>query len=244
MEPTVRRAASPSSSCRPDLGLIAQSASTGGLPFRDQVAALGQAPAMRGLAFRYARNRDLAEDALQETCYAIMKIRDPGRIDNLPSYFRRVLQRKVVELLELSGPLPTDDPDTVVAALAGSIPRPGTRRPVAWGSPPENVAVRRTQSSVWLARLTQLGAASVPGRSTEPERYRRVITTVARRILPALLEGEVSSPDVDQLLIQAYPEWFAAPDSSRATYDQRLSRGRRDVLGLLQSVVDRDELMA
>jgi DNA-directed RNA polymerase specialized sigma24 family protein len=243
MEPTVRRAASTSSSRRPASGAVTHPASTGGLPFRDQVAALSQDPAMRSLALRYAHNRDLAEDALQETCYAIMKVRDPARIDNLPSYFRRVLQRKVVELLELSGPLPTDDPDASVAASAGSTTRPGTRHPAAWGSPSEDRAVRRAQSSAWLARLTRL-AASVPGRSADPQQYRRIIAIVTQRILPALLEGEVSWPDVDQLLIQAYPEWFAAPDSSRATYDQRLSRGRRDVRSLLASVVDRDELMA
>src|SRR5690348_12442800 len=182
MDPTVRHAACPS--CWPASAAEVLSGSTNQLRFRDRVAALRQDTAMKKLAMRYARDRDVAEDALQETCYAVMTVRDPGRIDDLPRYFRRVLQRKVVEMLELSGPLPTDDPDTVLAVSTGSVQRPGTRRPIGWGSPSEDRAVRRRQSSLWLVRLARLSAVSIPGRSADPQRYRRVIATVARLVLP------------------------------------------------------------
>ncbi len=232
-----------SDSRQPAAGLASSSSSLE-LSFGDRVAVLCQGAGMRGLAIRYARDHDLAEDALQETFYAVARVSDPSRIDDLARYVRRVLQRKVVELLESPCAHLSDDLDALIAASSGGVRRPNTKRPVVMGSPVQDLAVRRAQAKAWIGRLSRLSKTSVPRRSADPERYQRVIATVARRVLPAMLEGEVSSADLDHFLIAAYPEWFASRQSSTSTRDQRLCRGRREVSGLLESVVSRDELLA
>lgn len=204
--------------------------------FRDRVSALALDPEIVRLAERYARTRDVAYDAIQETYYAVVRVRDPDHITDLRRYFCRALQRQVVELLELAGPSPSDDVDALVAARSN-----GTRRP---GASAEEHAVRSVQRATWLRRLARLPAVSVPGRSPDPRRYQAVIVTIARHVLPALLQGEVSAADLDQLLARAYPEWFADEEASRATYHQRFSRGRRDLRAVLASVISRDELLA
>ena len=240
MQPQTRTA---SDSCRTAAGPASPSSSPG-LSFGDRVAVLCAGSGMRSLAMRYARDLAVAEDALQETFYAVAKVSDPSRIDNLARYVRRVLQRKVVELLESPCPQPTDDLDALIAASAGGGRRPNTKRPVVKGSPAEDRAVRRAQGNTWIRRLSRLSVTAVPSRSADPQRYQHVIEKVARLVLPAMLEGEVSSADLDHFLTTAYPEWFASPQSSSSTRDQRLCRGRRDVLGLLASAVSRDELLA
>ncbi|HEX3490154.1 MAG TPA: hypothetical protein VHU92_12445 [Streptosporangiaceae bacterium] len=177
----------------------------------------------------------MAYDALQETYYAVARVREPEHITDLRKYFCRVLQRQVVELLEVAGPSPTDDVDALIAARST-----GERRP---GGSAEERAVRSVQAAAWLGRLARRPAGSVPGRSADSRRYQCAIVDIARCVLPALLEGEVSSADVDRLLAHAYPEWFADASASRATYHQRLSRGRRDVRTVLASVVSREELL-
>jgi DNA-directed RNA polymerase specialized sigma24 family protein len=177
----------------------------------------------------------VAYDALQETYYAVARVRDPEHITDLRKYFCRVLQRQVVELLEVAGPLPVEDLDALVAARSN-----GARSP---GAPVEDRAVRSMQGAAWLRRLARLPVVSVPGRSADSRRYQSVIVDIARCVVPALLEGEVSTADMDQLLARAYPEWFADAGASRATYHQRLSRGRRDVRTVLASVVSRNELV-
>jgi hypothetical protein len=188
------------------------------------------------LAERYARSRDVAYDALQETYYAVARVRDPERITDLRKYFCRVLQRQVVELLEVAGPSPTDDFDALLAARSNGVRSPG--------GPAEDRAVRLVQATAWLRRLARLPVVSVPGRSADSRRYQSAIVDIARCVLPALLEGAVSPADVDRLLADAYPEWFADASASRATYHQRLSRGRRDVRNVLASVVSREELVS
>jgi DNA-directed RNA polymerase specialized sigma24 family protein len=207
-----------------------------GSSFQDLVSALTLDPQIRRLAERYARSRDVAYDALQETYYAVVRVRDPEHITDLRKYFCRVLQRQVVELLEVAGPSPADDMDALIAARSDGVPRPGGQA--------EERAVRSVQAAAWLRRLARLPAVSVPGRSADTRRYQSVVVDIARCVLSALLEGEVSGADMDRLLAHAYPEWFADAGASRATYHQRLSRGRRDVRTVLASVVSREELLA
>jgi DNA-directed RNA polymerase specialized sigma24 family protein len=234
MESPVRPSASDSPHPLP--GEPAPSADGERASFQENVSALTQDPQIKRLAERYARSRDVAYDALQETYYAVVRVRDPDQIADLRKYFCRVLQRQVVKLLELAGPSPTDDVDALLAARSDGAPRPG--------APAEERAVRSVQAAAWLRRLARLPAVSVPKRSADSRRYQTVIVTIARYVLLALLEAEVSAADLDRLLARAYPEWFADEDASRATYHQRLSRGRRDVRAVLASVISRDELLA
>jgi hypothetical protein len=230
---------------RPAPCTVSQLGGGRGTGFADRVAALRVDAVMVKMAVRLARDRDLAEDALQETWYAVATHRDPARIRDLRLYFRQVLRRKVVRLLEQAGGAQlTDDPDLLLAARAGGLRGSGPRRPVSSSSPAEDDALRIAQLAGWLARLDLLGTGCVPGRSADPECYRRVILSASRILLCSLIAGEFSSVDVDQLLIQRYPEWFGSLGSSRAARDQRLSRGRRDVTSALESVIRRYELLA
>lgn len=235
MESSVRPTASDSPHPLPDDPATAPPACDQGPSFQDRVSALTQDSQIKRLAERYARSRDVACDALQETYYAVVRVRDPEHITDLRRYFCRVLQRQVVELLEVAGPSPTDDPDALIATLSNGVRSPG--------GPAEDRAVRLVQAAGWLSRLARLPVVLVPGRSSDSRRYQSVIVDIARWVLPALLEGEVSAADLDRLLARAYPEWFADAGASRATYHQRLSRGRRDVRAVLASVVSRDELV-
>jgi Sigma-70 region 2 len=212
--------------------------------FQDRVAALSVDPAMRRLAHYYARRHDLAEDILQDTFCAIVNVADPGRIGDLPAYFRRVLRRKAVAMLEIAGPIPTADIDALLATRPSMPGRPGTRRPDCSASTAERRAVLAAQLDAWTRRLDALGFAGIPGRSPDPARYRAVIADCARYSLPALLDGDVSPADIDRLLIRMFPDWFSEQATNRAGHHQRLSRGRRDVRGLLASVIGRDELLA
>lgn len=206
--------------------------------FDERVAALCQDRDIRLFAIKYARDHQLAEDALQETYYAVARVRDPARIEDLRKYFCRALKNQIGRLTEQAGPPPTGDVDAVLGAKAT-----GGRRPSARSSPCEERGVRTAQEATWLGLLRETSAVSVPERSGNPERYQGVVAAIARWVLQALLAGEVSATDVNGLLISQYPEWFAATGSSPDTYHQRLSRARRDVFDLLASVVGRDELL-
>jgi hypothetical protein len=217
----------------------------GGRPpgFMERLAEICKDPKVRGFAIKRAGfgRSDIAEDAIQETFWAVAKVRDPSRIDNLRVYFLRALSREITQLLTATtlAPLPgIDDPGH---ALADS-PERGDQ----WsGRPTEDRALRAAQASTWLghlARLRQQPGTSVAGRSTDPLRYQRLIVALAESTLLATLDGLVSSADSDQALLYAFPEWFDDPSCSRDTCYQRYSRARRDVRDLLMSIVTRDEL--
>lgn len=206
--------------------------------FQERVAKLSADPSIRNLARRYARNSDLAQDALQLTYEAVSAVRDPSHITDLRKYFCRVLQRKAVNLLESAGAAPSGDIEQVLAAQATGAKRLGNAR-----SPVEDCAVRAAQVAQWQLRLTKEGDRRVPARSPQPERYRKVVSSVARWVLATLHDGELDAAELDRLLRHGYPEWFASPDAKIATFHQRLSRGRRDVFALLSCVIGRDELL-
>jgi DNA-directed RNA polymerase specialized sigma24 family protein len=208
------------------------------LAFHERLVALCHDGDIRRYAIRLAPNRDIAEDALQETYYAVARVSNPAGICDLPSYFRRALRNQVMRLTEQAGPPSSGDIDAVLAATDGG------RRPPVRNSPCEDRGVRTAQAATWMAALhDEKIAASVPGRSGDPRRYQSMIAATARWILHALLEGDVSPADTNDALTNQHPEWFAARRLSADTYHKRLSRARRDIADLLACVVGRDELL-
>ena len=104
--------------------------------------------------------------------------------------------------------------------------------------------MRTAQTATWMAALHDKElAASVPGRSDDPRRYQSMIAATARWFLHALLEGDVSPADMNDVLTNQHPEWFAVRGMSVDTYHKRLSRARQDVADVLACVVGRDELL-
>jgi DNA-directed RNA polymerase specialized sigma24 family protein len=211
------------------------------LSFQDELAEIVADSGVWRLALRRAGSRELAEDALQETFYAVARVKDPGRIESLRRFFCRALINEISHQLVDPRPIPLDDPETargyrqqtvVLFGLAGS-------RPV------EDEAVGRVLADTLLTRFRRARErleAGVPGRSRDPGRYRSVIVAVAERILHAAVDGHVSRADSNTDLQHAYPDWFGEPGCARDTCYQRLSRARRDVRTLLLTVVSLDEL--
>jgi DNA-directed RNA polymerase specialized sigma24 family protein len=104
------------------------------------------------LALRYADgDHELAEDALQETCWAILRVKDPQRIDNLEAYFRTVLKRTVADQRGhiRRAPVPVDNMETLTGEVdhAAVAPDPEPHRPV------DAHAVSNVLAAAWLARL-------------------------------------------------------------------------------------------
>jgi DNA-directed RNA polymerase specialized sigma24 family protein len=210
---------------------------------RDELSRLRNDPGMLRLALRYAyRDHDLAEDALQETCWAILRLKDPRRIDNLEAYFRTVLKRTVADQRGhiRSAPVPVDNPETLTGeADRGVTPDPGPPRPV------DAQAVCNVLAAGWLARLRrerQRLRALLPDSSASPERYRDVVMVTSEEILRSALTGSVSWADCNQALRSAYAEWFGEPGCKQNTMDRRLSRARDDVRAILKAVISLRDL--
>lgn len=204
---------------------------------REDFVRIALDPAVRKLAVRWAGSRELAEDALQETYWNVVK-KDPGSIDDLRAYFIKALARETNHQRARSRLVPVEDIATVVEQRAASSGR----------TPPDSVeheAELRRMAQSLLKRLDvergQLMAA-VPGRSTDPWRYRSAIVATARAIFLLLLQGSVTSADWNALLKAKYSPWFAEAGLEPYATDQRLSRGRFDVRTLLQGLLPRDEL--
>jgi hypothetical protein len=196
------------------------------------------------LALRYADgDHDLAEDALQETCWAILHMRSPERIENLEAYFRTVLKRTVADqcVYKSRAPVPAGDLEAVAAEVdrGGMTADAELSRDVAAG------AILRVLASAWLDRLCsrreQLGAM-LPDSSGNPGRYRDVLAATAEKVLCSLLAGSVSWADCNDAMKAAYPEWFAEPGCKQNTLDRRLSRARSDVRAMLKAVIGSDDL--
>jgi DNA-directed RNA polymerase specialized sigma24 family protein len=207
--------------------------------FEDDVARVAQDPGIRGLAVARAGSRELADDALQETHWAVARVKDPGRIQGLRAFFVTSLIREVNRQRARSTLVPVEDIDTTAEQGRGTS---------SIGSPPSSVedeASRRQLAETLLTRLNrdrdQL-LASVPARSPDHRRYRTAIVAAAERILILLLEGSAPSADWNATLQAEYPQWCREPGLARAAADQRLSRARRDVQALLKKILSRHEL--
>lgn len=208
--------------------------------FHDEVCQIREDLDIWRLAVRRAGSFDLAEDALQDTFYAVARVRDPERIENLRAFFCRALIRQIAHLRGQLGPLPVEDPEAAISRH----PRNGACGSAA-GAAVDDDVIWHLRAEEWQERLRvrrrQIWAA-VPERSGKPGCYRAVIVAVAEEILRASCDGQVTPADFDLALHNAYPQWFAETGSAQDTRYQRLSRARRDVREVLKAVVSRDEL--
>ncbi len=169
------------------------------------------------------------------TVAAIAQVGDLAHIKDLKAYFCRVL---INEIYRLRGQLAVVRPcdPTTLAGLGDA----GKSAPSS-----ADQAVTRLIGRGWLEKLCARRAclrAAVPGRSSEPDRYRDLIIQTAEYILCAVLDGHVSWADCNQTLQAALPDWFGRPGSAGNTSHQHLSRARRDVQDLLKAIISPDEL--
>lgn len=207
--------------------------------FREELAKLARDPAIRRLAASRAGSRELAEDALQETYWAVLRVKSSQAIQDLRAYYCRSLIREIIHQRSRSTLVPVED----IAATTEQ-----ERTGSSLYNPPASVeyeASIRLLAETVLTRLEhdrdQL-MSSVPARSPDHRRYRAGIIAAARAILLLLLQGDLASADWNAILKSAYPQWYDEPGSPRDGRDQRLSRARRDVRSLLQKILPRYEL--
>ena len=195
-----------------------------------RLLAVREDPQVVNFARWRAGDPDIAEDALQEAFYAIAKMKNPERISDLRPYFIRVLTHEIYRLLrQLKGTTLVDD----FAGLADARQRF------------EAAVTRDLLTQMWRERFAAQRAhlvQAVPGRSRDQGRYRGLIVKVAEEVLMALVNGDVSHADADSVLCAAYPEWFADGGCTVDNAQQRLSRARADVNGVLRIVVSRTDL--
>ena len=209
--------------------------------FYDALTRIWRDPQIWRLALRRAGNRDLAEDALQETFYSVARVGDPGHIENLRAFFCRALINQISRLRGQLHPTPVEDPEMLAGPRQQGVRlhAPAVARPV------NEAAIWLQLADTWRKRFHRKHGrlmAMVPERSGDPRRYREVIVATAAEILHAVVHGHVNWANSDMALQAAYPDWFDEPGCTRDTCYQRLSRARRDVRVLLQAVVGRDEL--
>lgn len=210
--------------------------------FHDDLRRIVADPEVRRLAERRAGCRELAEDALHETYWAVARTGNPADIRDLGAFFRTSLIREINRQRTRPAPIPTHD-------IEGLSDRRQVRAPHAPGTPPASVegqAGLRILVQAVLARLktTPEGlAVLIPARSDDANRYRDAIIGAAITILSLLLEGYVAPADWNAALRAAYPQWCDEPGLARDASDKRLSRARRDVQDLLRALFPpRDEL--
>lgn len=195
----------------------------------DELTAITADPAMRRHAQRLAH--DLAEDLLQQTWYAVARVLARGPIDNLRGYFYRVMVRTAWRLREdvTRQGIPADDP------FAEAGPRRGRELAAA---PAEDEAMLRLLNAARRDLLRHRRAElrqEIPACSPAPDRYRDAIVDVTGLLLAD--DGPDDKAEINDALIAAYPEWFAAPDAAASALYQRRCRGRADIMRVLGAVI-------
>lgn len=209
--------------------------------FRDDLARVAQDPEIRRYAERRAGSRELAEDAIQETYWAVARVKNPQTIRDLRAFFRTAVAREISHQRGRSIPAPIDDIATTIdlhrnyASSSSSVPP----------SVDSEVALRMLGEELLacLDRHRNQLMASVPRRSPDQRRYGTAIIVVARKILSLLLDGPVSQADWNAILKSEYPQWCDEPDLTRDAIDQRLNRARRDVQLLLRQIARKTNLV-
>ncbi len=83
--------------------------SEGELGFHDDLARIVADPEVRRLAERRAGCRELAEDALHETYWAVARTKRPGDIRDLRAFFCTSLIREINHQRTRQAPVPTQD---------------------------------------------------------------------------------------------------------------------------------------
>jgi Sigma-70 region 2 len=202
----------------------------------EQLVAIREDPKVKHLARARAGDSELAEDALQETYYAVARLRNPERIVDLRAYYCRVLLRNIHRLRSQLGAILIEDFGVVADTCQ--------RKP---GGEPPPLPFDDTVSSHLLIRdmLRYLAAHratlsnTVPGRSPDPAHYRDVIVTVVERMLHASVAGGLSDAEQNLAFRTLYPQLFAEAGVAISNIHQRSSRARADICSLLQEIVRR-----
>jgi DNA-directed RNA polymerase specialized sigma24 family protein len=200
----------------------------GSSDFQQELLAIRQDPQVRWLALKWARKPDLAEDDLQTAYLKVAQVKN--RIENLRGYYLRTLRNEAVRRYALPPEVPLEDPDTALDPA----------RPV------DERVCNSLRDRSWLQRLAEQRdrlLAAIPARSEDPVRYRRMIFTIAEQVLRDTISGETSDADSNDHLRADYPAYFAQPGAPANTCHQRFCRAREDVRALLQTVVNRDEII-
>lgn len=210
----------------------------------EELARIAVDPEMFRLAVRRAGSRELAEDALHETVWAIVQRKSPQAIENLRGFFYVSMVREIDRQLGRPAAVPVGNISEISDRAHG-------RTSPATVLPPANVddeAHLQIVAEAVLGRLQSAHARDqlmtlVPERSEDPRRYRTAIISAAKAMFELLLEGYVTAADWNAILKTAYPQWCDEPGLARAAIDQRLSRARHDVQFILRSILPRDQLV-
>ena len=220
--------------------VLATTASDSQPDFQHELLTIREDPDVRSLALRKAKSLEVAEDALQSAYYAVSRVKNPERIEDVRAYFCSVLIREVYRELGQLQAIQGDFADLVDRRQS----RLGSGSP-ALRSFSDEVNIRLLGQG-WLAafnaRRREL-AARVPHRSPDPVRYQQLIVRIAGHVLRAILR-ENDDVDLNAVLRGGYAEWFAAPSSTQNTRHQRLLRARADVCALLQTIIERGDLIS
>jgi hypothetical protein len=206
--------------------------------YLERLAVIREDPQVKKHAHRRAGDPELAKDALQEAYYAMAKM-DSEQIEDLRKYFCTVVSHTAHRL---RGQLRA----AVVGDPAGLVDASG-RKLGSESLPPtfDEAGHTNMMGDNWrecLAKNHVALTSNVPGRSTDPDRYRNVIAAVTSEMLDAILAGDFKEADLNLTLRAAYPEWFAERCVGVSNIHQRLARARADIRDLLKTVISPDEL--
>jgi hypothetical protein len=209
--------------------------------FHEELRKIREDPQVMTFALAHARgDLDLAQDGVDDAYWAVGRVRHPEQIVNLRAYFYRTVSNAINRLRNQLGAVLVEDFEAVAEThqdKPGCHPLPP--RPL------DDAVSLSLLTPTWLepfaARRAEL-ITRVPGRSPDRALYRDVIVTIAERLLLAIIIGDVCDADANPALCAAYPGWFAEPDAAENTLHQRYSRARADVRGLLQGIINRDDL--
>lgn len=209
--------------------------------FQQRLLVFWQSSQVRNLARKWARDPDLAEDALQTAYYKVAAVPEPERIDNLHAYLVTVLSNEIKSVL-------ASRQATLLGNLEAAVD-PGPHGTVVCG--PARCRPIDETVGAWLLGQELFGRlaasrdcllAAIPARSDDPARYRAVIYAAAEQVLRDAINVEPSDADSNDAFRAAYPEYFDQPGIAPNLCHQRFRRARQDVKALLQAIVSREEL--
>jgi DNA-directed RNA polymerase specialized sigma24 family protein len=204
----------------------------------DDLADVAADQEMYRRAVRRAGSRELAEDALQETVHAIAGRRSPEAIENLAGFFYVSLIREIDHQLGRPTAIPVGGDIGLISDRAqvrtspAAAPAPASVEDEAQLRVLAETVLNRFERERTRNQLLDL----VPARSEDPRRYQNAVASAAKAIFKLLLDGYVTAADWNVILKAACPQWCDEPGLARDAIDQRLSRARRDVQYLLQSI--------